>query len=157
MKGRDFWKWKKKFVKSAWEKWRINFKIFFSFNSPRHRETEPIRPLIIDNTLEQLRAIKIVFNTSPKRGSLLKYIVKIRFHIYCIHYQVRSIDVVSAYENVSLCLWQHISSLSMWQMGLVQSQQFHVLLLERFIEIMFRQQHQTIIIDELWQYLCLIR
>ena len=31
--------------------------------------------LIIDNTLEQLRAIKIFFNTSPERGSLLKYIV----------------------------------------------------------------------------------
>lgn len=33
---------------------------------------------IIDNTSEQLRAIKIFFNTSPKRESLLEYIVNIR-------------------------------------------------------------------------------
>ena len=82
--------------------------------------------------------MKIFFNTSPKRESLLEYTVKIRFHIYCIHYQGRSIHVVSAYENVSFCLWQHISNLSIWQIGLVQSQQIHVLLLERFIEIIFR-------------------
>lgn len=39
---------------------------------------KPAKIQIIDNTLEQLRAIQIFFNTSPKRDSLLEYIVKIR-------------------------------------------------------------------------------
>ena len=52
--------------------------------------------------------------------------------------------------------WRYIRSLSVWQVSLVQSQQFHVLLLDIFIVVMFPQQHQKITIDKLWQYIFLL-